>query len=137
MTEKSIPENAAQFTPPAADPWKGFRGVMAGTLILELIVVALAFPVVAKLAGGVTWASGLYLGIVTLILLLLSGRQGRPRALEVNLVMQVFVIAGGFFHWSIAIVGVIFLIVWIYIAYIKRDVEKRIEQGRLPGQHPI
>ena len=38
MTENSTPK---QFTPPTADPWKGFRGVMAGTLILEVIVVAL------------------------------------------------------------------------------------------------
>ena len=34
-------------TPAAAgDPWKSFRGVMAGTLILELITVLLALPVV-------------------------------------------------------------------------------------------
>ncbi|MGB6245227.1 MULTISPECIES: DUF4233 domain-containing protein [Gordonia] len=134
MTENST---HPQFTPPPTDPWKGFRGVMAGTLILEVIVVALAFPVVAKLAGGVTWVSGLYLGAVTLILLLLSGRQGKPHALEINLVMQVFVIAGGVFHWSIAVVGAVFACVWIYIAYIKRDVAKRIEQGRLPGQQAI
>lgn len=126
-----------QFSPPVADPWKGFRGVMAGTLIMEVIVVALAFPVVARLAGGVTWASGLYLGVVTLALLLMTGRQGKPRALEINLVLQLFVIAGGLIHWSIAVVGVIFLCVWLYIAYIKRDVAKRIEQGRLPGQHPL
>jgi hypothetical protein len=28
------------------DPWKSFRGVMAGTLILEMIAVLLALPVV-------------------------------------------------------------------------------------------
>ena len=28
----------------APDPWKSFRGVMAGTLILEVIVVLLALP---------------------------------------------------------------------------------------------
>lgn len=131
-------EESGQFTPPATDPWKGFRGVMAGTLILEVIVVALAFPVVAKLTDtGVTWASGLYLGVIVLVLILLSGRQGAPRALETNLVMQAFVIGGGFFHWSIAVVGVIFLCVWVYIAYIKRDVAKRMAQGRLPGQRPV
>ena len=135
MTEKSTPQ---QFTAPTTDPWKGFRGVMAGTLILEVIVVALAFPVVAKLTdAGVTWASGLYLGIVVLVLILLSGRQSKPRALEINLVMQAFVIGGGFFHWSIAVVGGVFLCVWLYIAYIKRDVAKRIEQGRLFGQQPV
>ncbi|MBM7368416.1 DUF4233 domain-containing protein [Gordonia hydrophobica] len=135
MTEKPT---AGQFTPPTTDPWKGFRGVMAGTLILEVIVVALAFPVVAKLTDtGVTWASGLYLGVVVLALILLSGRQKAPRALEINLVMQVFVIGGGFFHWSIAVVGAVFACVWLYIAYIKRDVAKRIEEGRLFGQRPV
>lgn len=135
MTKKPTPR---QFTPPTNDPWKGFRGVMAGTLILEVIVVALAFPVVAKLTDtGVTWASGLYLGLVVLVLIVLSGRQGKPRALETNLVMQAFVIGGGLFHWSVAVVGVVFLCVWVYIAYIRRDVAKRIEAGRLYGQHPI
>ncbi|MFT4087627.1 MAG: DUF4233 domain-containing protein [Gordonia sp. (in: high G+C Gram-positive bacteria)] len=126
-----------QFSPPAADPWKGFRGVMSGVLILEAIVIGLTFPVVASLAGGVTWASGLYLGILCLVLVLLCGMQGRPHALEINLVLQLFVIGGGVFHWSIAVVGVIFLCVWIYLVYIKRDVAKRLETGRLPGQHPI
>ena len=36
----------------APDPWKSFRGVMAGTLILEAIVVLLALPVVAAPTAG-------------------------------------------------------------------------------------
>ena len=39
---------------PAPDPWKSFRGVMAGTLILEAIVVLLALPVVSFSRGGLT-----------------------------------------------------------------------------------
>ena len=39
------------------DPWKSFRGVMAGTLILEAIVVLLALPVVGAVGGLRTiWA---------------------------------------------------------------------------------
>jgi len=41
------------------------------------------------------------------------------------------------FHWSIAAVGVVFGLVWLYIAYIKRDVRLRIERGLLPGQEPV
>ncbi|MEI7915177.1 MAG: DUF4233 domain-containing protein, partial [Mycobacteriaceae bacterium] len=44
----------AQAPPPASDPWKSFRGVMAGTLILEMITVLLALPVVASVGGGLT-----------------------------------------------------------------------------------
>ena len=43
MTEQP---RALDGQPP--DPWKSFRGVMAGTLILEAIVVLLALPVVAR-----------------------------------------------------------------------------------------
>ncbi|EUA18219.1 hypothetical protein I553_7621 [Mycobacterium xenopi 4042] len=37
--------------PPPPDPWKAFRGVMAGTLILEAVVVLLAVPVVGAVGG--------------------------------------------------------------------------------------
>ncbi|MDL9938421.1 DUF4233 domain-containing protein [Gordonia sp. ABSL1-1] len=127
-----------RFTPPANDPWKGLRGVMAGTLILEVIVMVLTFPIVAKATdSGLTVVSGTYLGVVTLALILAAGVQGRKQAINIDLGLQVLVIAGGVFHWSIAVVGLLFLCVWLYIRYIKIDVEKRIEQGLLPGQEPL
>ena len=57
---------------------KGFRGVMAGTLVLEAIVVALALLVVAKLYGGLATGVGIVVGAAVLVLLvtcaLLRGR---------------------------------------------------------------
>ncbi|MCK0440292.1 DUF4233 domain-containing protein [Gordonia alkaliphila] len=126
-----------EFSDPVTDPWKGFRGIMAAVLILEAIVVGLTFPVVGTLAGGVSWNSGLYLGFVCLILVVLSGMQRRPYALQMNLAVQALVICGGLFHWSIAVVGVVFSCVWAYIVYIKRDVQQRIEHGKLPGQQRL
>ncbi|MGV9672422.1 MULTISPECIES: DUF4233 domain-containing protein [unclassified Gordonia (in: high G+C Gram-positive bacteria)] len=110
---------------------------MAGTLILEVIVMALTFPVVAKIGPGLSWFSGVYLGVVTLLLILAAGIQKRPRALDIDLGLQVPVILGGIFHWSIAVVGVIFLFVWIYIRYVRNDVARRMREGRLAGQEPI
>ena len=44
--------------PAAPDPWKSFRGVMAGTLILEAIVVLLALPVVSAVGSPAgRWAT--------------------------------------------------------------------------------
>ncbi|MDH3018840.1 MULTISPECIES: DUF4233 domain-containing protein [Gordonia] len=126
-----------RYTPPTNDPWKGLRGVMAGTMILEVIVVILAFPIVWRLGGGLTWVSGGYLILLVLAMISAAGMQGRPYALKLDLALQVAVIIGGVFHWSIAAVGVVFGSVWLYIVYIKRDVEKRVEQGMLPGQEPI
>ncbi|ASR03801.1 DUF4233 domain-containing protein [Gordonia rubripertincta] len=126
-----------RYTPPTNDPWKGLRGVMAGTMILEVIVIILAFPIVWRLGGGLTWVSGGYLILLVLAMISAAGMQGRPYALKLDLALQVAVIIGGVFHWSIAAVGVVFGSVWLYIVYIKRDVEKRVEQGMLPGQEPI
>ncbi|MEE4022669.1 DUF4233 domain-containing protein [Gordonia sp. PKS22-38] len=127
----------ARYTPPTTDPWKGLRGVMAGTLILEVIVIGLAFPIVANLGPGITWLTGGYLGLVVVAFIAAAGMQGRPYALRLDLGLQAVVIAGGFLHWSVAVVGVIFLCVWVYIAYIKRDVEQRMAKGMLAGQEPL
>ncbi|MCF8569493.1 DUF4233 domain-containing protein [Gordonia sp. HY002] len=122
------------INPPATDPWKGFRGVMAGTLILEVIIVLLAFPIVAKIGGGLSWGSGLLLGALTVAFIALSGMCSRSWALPTILALQLVLIVGGLFHWSLAVIGVIFLCVWVYIAYIRRDVARRIEHGLLPSQ---
>ncbi|GAB36419.1 DUF4233 domain-containing protein [Gordonia otitidis] len=128
---------APKFTPPTNDPWKGLRGVMAGTMVLEIIVMILTFPIVARVGNGLTWVSGTYLGVVTLLMVLAVGMQKRPQALNIDLALQVLVIIGGVFHWSIAVIGVIFGCVWLYIRYIKGDVQKRIDRGLLYGQEPI
>lgn len=124
----------SEFTAPATDPWKGFRGINSAVLILEAIVIGLTFPVVATLGGGVTATAGVYLGVTCLLLIALCGVQSKPWVLGANLGMQAVVIGAGAFHWSIAVVGAVFLCVWIYIVYLKRDVQRRIDRGMLPGQ---
>ncbi|NMN99687.1 DUF4233 domain-containing protein [Gordonia sp. TBRC 11910] len=126
-----------KFTAPANDPWKGLRGVMAGTLILEVIVLLLAIPIVANIGPGLSAGSVVFFVVLAVAMILGAGMQGRPWALKFDLALQIVTIAGAFFHWSIAAVGIIFGCVWVYIAYIKRDVEKRIERGELYGQEPI
>lgn len=126
-----------KFTAPTVDPWRGLRGVMAGTLILEAIVVLLAFPIVVRVGGGLTVWSGIYLSLLTVAMILGSGLQGKSWALPYDIGLQVITVAGWLFHWSIGAVGVVFLLVWLYIAYIKRDVRLRMERGLLNGQEPI
>ncbi|MGJ0121573.1 DUF4233 domain-containing protein [Williamsia sp. MIQD14] len=110
---------------------------MAGTLVLEGIVVILALPIVAKVGGGLTAASTTYLVVLTVAMFLGAGLQGRSWAMPFDLTLQVLLIAGVVFHWAICAVGIVFGLVWVYIAYIKRDVEKRVARGQLPGQVPV
>jgi hypothetical protein len=120
--------------PAPPDPWKGLRGVMAGTLVLEAIVVLLALPIVADLGGGVTWLSGTYLVGLAVLMVLGAGLQGRSWALAFNLGLQVLVLIGGFFHLSILIIGVLFLLVWGFVLMLRNEVKRRMDQGLLPSQ---
>ncbi|BCI82826.1 DUF4233 domain-containing protein [Mycobacterium sp. SMC-18] len=120
--------------PNQPDPWKSFRGVMAGTLILEVIVVLLALPVVSVFHGGLTPLSSGYLIGMAVVLGLLSGMQGRSWALWVNIGMQFVLILGAFIDVTIGIVGIIFLLVWVLIAYLRSEVKRRQDRGLLPGQ---
>ena len=118
------------------DPWRSFRGVMAGILILEAIVVLLALPVVARAAGGLTPLSGGYLVGLAVVLVLLAGVQGRPWAIWVNLTIQVVLIAGWAVHGAVGFVGVLFAAVWLLIVYLRAEVLRRQKRGLLPGQQP-
>ncbi|MBO0678178.1 DUF4233 domain-containing protein [Mycolicibacterium sp. S2-37] len=124
----------AHPTPRAPDPWRSFRGVMAGALILEAIVVLLALPVVSLSHGGLTALSGGFLISVAVVLVLLCGVQGRPWALWADLGMQVVLILGFLVHAAIGFVGVVFAAVWGLIAYLRAEVRRREARGLLPGQ---
>ena len=118
----------------APDPWKSFRGVMAGTLILELIVVLLALPVVATVGGGLTGLSTAYLIGFAVLLVLMAGIQGRPWAIWANLGVQVVLIAGWVIYPGIGVVGILFAAVWLLIVYLRAEVLRRQKRGLLPGQ---
>lgn len=120
--------------PKAPDPWKSFRGVMAGTLILEAIVVLLALPVVNLVGGGLTAWSTAYLVGFAVVLVLLCGMQGRPGAIWINLGVQLILVAGFLVYPAVGFIGVLFLVVWGVIAYLRGEVLRRQRQGLLPGQ---
>jgi uncharacterized protein DUF4233 len=130
-TTKSPPRPGDAATP---DPWKSFRGVMAGTLILEAIVVLLALPVVGTVGGGLTSAALGYLIGLAGILFLLAGFQGRSWAIRVNLAVQLILIAGFVVYPGVAFIGVLFAAVWALIAYFRAEVLRRERRGLLPGQ---
>src|ERR1700722_15724583 len=90
------------------DPWKSFRGVMAGTLILEAIVVVLALPVVGAVGGGLTPVALGYLIGLTAILVLLTGLQGRSWAIWVDLAVELVLIAGFLVYPGVGLIGLLF-----------------------------
>mgnify|MGYP000844243633 CR=1 FL=1 len=128
------PTGGEQFRPPTTDPWKGFRGVMAGTLVLEAIVVLLVLPVISALGGGLTAFSGGYVVGLAVLMLLGAGVQGRSWAIPFNITLQVLTLLGFFVDLALGAVGVLFTLVWVYILYLRKDIKDREARGLLPGQ---
>jgi len=123
-----------QSAPSAPDPWKSFRGVMVGTLILEVITVLLALPVVSAVGGGLTPLSTAFLLGFAALLVLLAGVQGRSWAVWANLGAQLLLVLGYFVYPAIGFMGLLFAVVWGVIAYLRHEVRRRQRLGLLPGQ---
>lgn len=120
--------------PPQKDPMKSFRGVMAGALIMEGITVGLAVPVVARLGGGVGSVGGWAVIAIAIALVACCGLLGRSWIVPVILVLQLGLIAFFVSQAAIGIIGLLFLAFWLWALWLRRDVARRMAQGRLPSQ---
>lgn len=120
--------------PQPKDPMKGFRGVMSGTLIMEAITVGLALPVIGKLGGGLSSVEGWVAGGVALALVALCAFVTKPWITIAVLALQVVLI--GFFvsQVPVGIIGVVFLIAWVFLFRLRDQVAKRLAAGTLPSQ---
>lgn len=122
---------------PTRDPWKGFRGVCSGTLVLEAIVVLLVLTVVARIDGGAHMAGWkvVYILAVAGGMIFACTAQKKSWAVPLNLTLAMAVVIGFFVHYSMTIVGVIFLIVWLYLLFLRSQLRQRIAGGYLESQH--
>ena len=113
---------------------KAFRGVMAGTLILEVIVVLLALPVVAKLHGGVTSLVGWVTFGFIAVFIAMCAFVRRTWAIGAIVGVHVLLIATWILLPALGVIGVIFGLVWAYLLWLRKDLPKRMAEGRLPSQ---
>lgn len=119
------------------DPMKGIRGVMAGTHILEAIVILLVLTVVTRVdpevngtAFNISFVTALGLGFLVAAFL-----QKQKFADVLNIGLQVVALLGFFVHPSMGFVAVLFAATWWYIYHLRNNLVKRMRRGLLPGQH--
>ncbi|MGH3621682.1 MAG: DUF4233 domain-containing protein [Sciscionella sp.] len=132
-------ENAAKGStsqPPATDPMKSFRGIVAATLILEAIVVGLALLVVAKTGGGVGSSRGfLVLALIVALLGTCALLRYRWSGLVIAGIHAVMLLST-FTFVALGVVGVLFTLTWICLFLLRRDVARKMAAGRLPSKQP-
>ena len=100
-------------------------------LLFEAILVALAIPVAITVqgAGAVTiWV----LAILAVVLLLASGASRRPQGVAIGWACQGLVILSGLLVPTLALIGLIFLGVWV-VAVIYGGKADRIAASRTAG----
>ncbi len=104
------------------NPQAAVRGLGAGTLALEAIVLLLAIQPIRLVGGNLSgWGVG---AVVTLAVLcaVLAGSMKRRWAWHAGTALQVLLLASGLFHWSLAVLGLIFGATWAYASYVRRSI---------------
>ncbi len=110
-----------------SDPLQGLRGVLAGTLVMEAIVVGLALLVVDRLGGGAGGPAGWYTIGLALAMMVAAGVQRRRWGLGLALTLQVAMVAGWFAHPALGGLGILFVLVWGYLLYVRWAVARRLQ----------
>jgi hypothetical protein len=111
--------------PAQRDPLRGLRGIFTGVLIMEAIVVGLAVFVVDRLGGGLGGPAGWYTGALALAMAVAAGVQGFSWGLGLALALQVAMVAGWFAHPALGGLGLLFVLVWGYLLYVRQAVTRR------------
>ncbi|MEU7982333.1 DUF4233 domain-containing protein [Micromonospora sp. NPDC049081] len=102
------------------NPEAAVRGLGAGTLGLEALVLLLAIQpirVVGGHFGGAAIAATVALAVAAV---LLAGLMRRRWAWSAGTVLQGLLLLAGLLHWSLFGLGVIFALVWAYALHVRR-----------------
>ncbi|KUL38211.1 DUF4233 domain-containing protein [Actinoplanes awajinensis] len=104
------------------NPEAAVRGLGSGTLALEAIVLLLAIQPIKILGGHLSgWGIGLVISLAV-VAAVLAGSMRRSWAWNAGTALQVVLLAGGFAHWSLAALGVIFGLAWAYATYVRKSI---------------
>jgi hypothetical protein len=104
------------------NPQAAVRGLGSGALVLEAIVLLLGIQPIRILGGDLTgWGIAAVIALAV-VAVLLAGMMKRPWAWHAGTVLQVLLLASGFFHWSLAVIGLIFGAAWAYALHVRRTI---------------
>lgn len=104
------------------NPDAAVRGVGAATLAVEALVLLLAIQPIRMLAGdldGPAIAAAVGLAVLAVML---AGFLRRGWAWPAGGALQLVLLAAGLLHWSLAVLGLVFGLVWVYVLHVRRRV---------------
>ncbi|MEU8610984.1 DUF4233 domain-containing protein [Actinoplanes sp. NPDC048791] len=104
------------------NPEAAVRGLGAGTLALEAIVLLLAIQPIRIMGGDLSgWGIGVVVALAV-VAALVAGSMRRRWAWPAGTGLQVLLLASGLLHWSLAALGLIFGLTWAYATSVRRKI---------------
>jgi hypothetical protein len=101
------------------NPSAAVRGVGAGALVMELIVLLLAIVPLVKLHAGAAAAGA---GVFAVLCGVLAGLLRFRWAWYAGIALQLALIVAGVLHVALVVLGIIFGGVWAYVLNVRRRV---------------
>jgi hypothetical protein len=105
------------------NPQAAVRGVAMGTLILESIVVLLALAPISMMSGLTGTQIAVLVGLAVACLLV-CGLLRKPWGWHVGTVLQVAVTLTGFYQGAMFVLGLVFLLMWVYLLRLRVTVAR-------------
>ncbi|MGI5523355.1 DUF4233 domain-containing protein [Micromonospora sp. CA-259024] len=102
------------------NPERAVRGLGAGTLSLEALVLLLAIQPIRVVGGDLSGAAIGAVVALAVAAVVLAGMMRRPWAWHAGTVLQGLLMLGGLLHWSLLGLGIIFALVWAYALHVRR-----------------
>ncbi|MBG0568780.1 DUF4233 domain-containing protein [Actinoplanes aureus] len=129
MTEPDKAAAPAEGEPAAAarssglrNPEAAVRGLGAGTMAMEAVVLLLAIAPLSVIAEERKGAAIIAVAVAVVVAIVLAGSMKRSWAWPAGAVLQVLLLAGGLLHWALAAIGVIFGLAWAYNYHVRRSI---------------
>ncbi len=104
------------------NPGAAVRGVGAGALALEALVLLMAIVPLTKVAGHRAGAAVAMVAALAVLCGVLAALLRHRWAWYAGIALQVALLAGGLLHAALAVLGLVFAGVWGYVLSVRRSV---------------
>ena len=104
------------------NPPGAVRGVGAGTLVIEAVVMLMAIVPLVKLGGANVGASVAVVVTFAVVCLVLAGLLRYRWAWYAGMAVQVGLLLTGLLNVALGVLGLVFGAVWIYVLNVRRSV---------------
>jgi hypothetical protein len=104
------------------NPAAAVRGVGAGALAVEALVLLLAIAPLARIGGASSGPAIVVVLVLAVFAMVLAGLLRRSWAWNAAAVVPIGLLVAGWLHWSLAVLGVLFGLLWSYVLHVRRTV---------------